>query len=191
MTRHDKLSLTAEELAVLAAKGDDDAMARLIVLISPIARARAAALGGKNASTEDLVQEGMVGFLYAVRTFSPAKCASFRTYANTCISNRIISALRSSHSGKNSVLSDAVPLTDDASPAAASPCDPQDILSSKEESVRLMKLLSSELSDFELSVLRLRFGGDSYNSIARQLSCTEKAVDNALQRVKAKLRSKM
>lgn len=186
MTKHD-ISPTPEELALLAAEGDDDAMAQLIAIISPIAHARAASIGGANASTEDLIQEGMLGFLDAVRTFRVDKEASFRTYANTCISNRIISAVRSSRSQKNLALSSALPLTEESVPALDS-ADPQEIFSEKESSDRIMRLLVSSLSPLELSVIRLRLAGIGYSAIASKLGCTEKAVDNALQRVKAKLR---
>ena len=180
-------SPSPEELALLAAQGNDDAMAQLIAVISPIARARAAAIGGAGASTEDLIQEGMFGFLDAVRTFRADKEASFCTYANTCISNRIISAVRSSRSQKNLALSSALPLTEESVPALNS-ADPQEIFSDKENSDRIMRLLANNLSSFELSVIRLRLMGESYAAISAKLGRSEKAVDNALQRVKVKLR---
>ncbi len=183
-------SPTPEELALLAAKGNDEAMAQLITIISPIARARAAAIGGADASTEDLIQEGMFGFLDAVRTFRVDKEASFCTYANTCISNRIISAVRSSRSQKNLALSSALPLTEESVPAV-NVADPQEIFSDKENSDRILQLLANNLSPFETSVIRLRLSDESYAQISAKLGCTQKAVDNALQRVKNKLRNNM
>ena len=85
---------TEEELAVLAANGDDESMALLISAVTPIAKAKAISFATVGISDEDLLQEGMLGFLDAVRSFDPSKEIRFRTFAETCIHNRIVSAVR-------------------------------------------------------------------------------------------------
>lgn len=195
MPRPDIDSLSDEALVALAVGGDDRAMAALIARVSPIAKAKAAAYKDDDLRplTEDLVQEGMFGFLNAVRTFSPDKEASFRTYADTCIGNRIISAVRSHRNEKNMALSSAVALPDEDKGLSDAKLDPQEIITSRESLQNFKAIIrnSADFSDFEGKVIRLRLSGKSYCEIAKELGKSEKAVDNALQRVRKKLRAKI
>lgn len=189
--RKQKKSLTDEELAVLAANGDDESMALLISAITPIAKAKGYALADARVAGEDLTQEGMLGFLEAVKGFDPEKGSSFRAYAETCINNRILSAVRASYNNKNAALSSAVPLEDDAAEISGDEFDPAKILSSKYEFEYITGLIKSNLSDFERQVIVLRFLNQSYSEISARLGCSEKAVDNALQRIRKKMRAKL
>lgn len=185
-----KKSLTYEELAVLAANGDDESMALLISAITPIAKAKGYALADSRVAGEDLTQEGMLGFLEAVKGFDPQK-GSFKAYAETCINNRILSAVRASYNNKNAALSKAVPLEDTAEEISGDEFDPAKILSSKLEFEYITGLINSNLSEFERQVIILRFTGLSYSEISARLDCGEKAVDNALQRIRKKMREKL
>ncbi|HZK39597.1 MAG TPA: sigma-70 family RNA polymerase sigma factor [Clostridia bacterium] len=178
-----------EELVRLACKGDNNAMARLISGIVPLVKARAATFAGKNLECEDLAQEGMLGFLSAVYSYKPGGEAAFRTYAATCINNRIISAVRSQLSGKNMPLNFSLPFREDESDLHDRRADPQDILSAQEETERLLRILNEKLSTFERAVFQQRLAGKSYEQTAEVLHTTVKAVDNALQRAKKKLKS--
>lgn len=184
-------NLTDEELAVLAANGDDESMARLISAVTPIAKAKASKFADSGVPGEDLTQEGMLGFLDAVRTFDPAKGSSFRAYAETCINNRILSAVRTNFNNKNAALSNAVPLEYETHEMSDSSADPANIISEKIDSERIESLLSEGFSAFEKQVIGLRFLGKSYSQISEELGCSEKAVDNALQRIRKKMRSKL
>jgi len=174
-----------EALAVLAAQGDDAAMAELIRRIMPLARTKATAYRSFAVPPEDLLQEGMLGFLNAVNHYKPAQGTSFRSFAAVCIQNRIISALRSHMSGKHAPLNTSITLEDADSAQGAN--DPQDIISAKEETAQLMSFLADSLSDLERKVLTLFLNGESYSSIAAALQTTPKSVDNALQRIRTKL----
>ena len=99
--------LSDEKLAKLAADGNDESMAILISRISPLARAHAASKYGSSVEFDDLAQEGMIGFLNAVSTYDESKGASFRTYAVSCINNRMISAIRR-NSKKSNITQDSV-----------------------------------------------------------------------------------
>lgn len=184
-------ALTDEELAVLAAAGDDESMARLISAVAPIAKAKAAIHSNARIPDEDLSQEGMLGFLDAVRSFDPSKGVPFKSYAEICISNRILSAVRSNFNNKNAVLSNAVSFEFETHELTDSSADPANIIAEKYDSEHIESLLRSGLSDFEMQVINLRLEGRSYQQIAIELSCGEKAVDNALQRVKKKFRAKL
>lgn len=189
--RKNQNALTDEELAVLAAAGDDESMARLISAITPIAKAKAASHANARIPDEDLSQEGMLGFLDAVRSFDPSTGVPFRAYAETCISNRILSAVRANFNNKNAALSNAVPLEFESDEITDNRTDPANIISEQYDSEYLVGLLRSDLSDFEKKVIDLRLQGKSYSAISQKLACGEKAVDNALQRIKKKFRSKL
>jgi RNA polymerase sporulation-specific sigma factor len=189
MFENSKKTLPDEELAVLAANGDDEAMALLIAAVTPIAKAKASKLANARISDEDLAQEGMLGFLDAVKTYDASKGSSFKTYAEVCINNRIVSAVRTSFNNKNVALSSALPYEPEKVDEADSDADPANIVSEKEDSEHLRDILSQGLSDFEKQVVDLRLMDLSYSQIAEKLGCSEKAVDNALQRIRKKMRT--
>ena len=184
-------ALTDEKLAVLAQAGDDESMALLISAVAPIAKAKAAIHSNARIPDEDLSQEGMLGFLDAVRSFDPSRGVPFKAYAETCINNRILSAVRANFNNKNAALSNAVSLEFETHEMSDNRADPANILAEQYDSEHTEALLKSGLSDFEMQVTNLRLNGKSYQQIAEELSCTEKAVDNALQRIKKKFRSKL
>lgn len=188
MCEKSKITLTDEELAVRAANGDDASMALLIAVVTPIARAKASGFAGPRVSGDDLAQEGMLGFLDAVKTFDASK-GSFKAYAEVCINNRIVSAVRTSFNNKNAALSNAVPYETSDVDATDSGTDPADIVSEKESTEQIKELLAKELSEFEKQVVDLKLFDMSYSQIAQKLGCSEKAVDNALQRIRKKMRN--
>ena len=189
MCEKSKIALTDEELVLRAANGDDAAMALLIATVTPIARAKASGFASPRVSGDDLVQEGMLGFLDAVKTYDASKGSSFKTYAEVCINNRIVSAVRTSFNNKNVALSSALPYEPEKVDEADSDADPANIVSEKEDSEHLRDILSQGLSDFEKQVVDLRLMDLSYSQIAEKLGCSEKAVDNALQRIRKKMRT--
>ena len=191
MCENSKKTLSDEELAVRAANGDDASMALLIAIVTPIARAKASGFANARISGEDLVQEGMLGFLDAVKTFDISKGVPFKAYAETCINNRIVSAVRVSFNNKNAALSNAVSYDAEAADRCDNSTDPANIISEKDETEYLASLLNSGLSDFEKQVVNLRLLDKSYSQIAEKLGCSEKAVDNALQRIRKKMRAKL
>jgi len=140
------------------------------------------ALKGRQGSREDLLQEGKLAFLSAVSSYSPGKGASFRTYVAVCVSHRVASALRRSAK----VFEEALP-EDFLIPGARS-MDPQDVFAAMEETRRIMEAMHSQLSRLERSVIEGYLAGESYEAIGRRLSVGPKTVDNALQRVRKKLR---
>lgn len=178
-----------ERLVLLAREGDKNAMATLISGMVPFVKARASAFAGKHMEAEDLAQEGMLGFLSAVYSFRPDKDASFRTYASACINNRIISAVRSQMSRKHGPLNQSISLDGENIPVEDTDADPQNILSAQEETARLLGILNERLSGFEKNVMIDYLSGLSYEQTAKKLGTTTKAVDNALQRAKKKLKS--
>lgn len=191
MCENSKKTLSDEELAVRAANGDDASMALLIAVVTPIAKAKASGFANARISGEDLVQEGMLGFLDAVKTFDVSRGVPFKAYAEACINNRIISAVRVSYNNKNAALSNAVSYDEEAADRSDNTTDPANIITEKDETEYLAGLLNKGLSDFEKQVVDLRLLDKSYSQIAEMLGCSDKAVDNALQRIRKKMRSKL
>ncbi len=139
---------------------------------------------------DDLTQEGLLGLLSAVKTYNANQGASFKTYAGLCINRRIITLLRRSGNNKSKALNDYVSLYDasveENMNVAAE--NPEDNFIGKENLNSLKKSISECLSKRENRVLDLYLAGESYSNIANELSISAKAVDNAIQRIRRKLR---
>ena len=136
---------------------------------------------------EDLLQEGLIGLLYAVRTYDAGRQVSFSAFAYRCILNRVLTAVSSGKGRQNvslSALSDESVL-----PKRLSPVDPQEVLIAREEAQRWLQTAQKKLSPLEYRVLRLHLAGYSYEEIARRLAVGEKTIDNALWRARKKLRA--
>ena len=143
--------------------------------------------------SEDLIQEGMIGLLSAIREYEPDKGAAFRTYAQACIHNRIKSAVRSAQRMKNAPLNDGVPLDDvlsDESQALGTHFysrSPEEQVLARETEKEFISTYSRCLSKLEAEILRLYLEGLSYGEIAAIAGRDVKAVDNAVQRIRHKL----
>lgn len=180
--------MTDESLAARARGGDDGAMALLTARMVPLVKTLAVKYGGGAMEPEDLAQEGMFGFLAAVHGFDEKSGVPFRSYAGVCIANRIRSAVRAGARLKNIPLNSYISLSDDSVMLSETQPNPEDLVIARDEVVRLDDLMVRKLSKFERSVIQLYLGGRSYEDIAARLGSTAKSVDNALQRVRRKLR---
>lgn len=136
---------------------------------------------------DDLIQEGMIGLLAAIKTYDSSKGAGFKTYAYTCVDNSIQTALRKYNRQKDIPIQNLVEYLEEEIPESKCEISAEDYVIAKEGVSLLTKLLEENLSDFENEVLRLHIVGCSYNEIAIRLCKTPKAVDNAIQRIRKKL----
>lgn len=178
-------------LAELVKQGDSEAFAELTERYMSVIRTKVSPFSSGRAEREDLCQEGLLGLLNAARTYDPSGGASFRTYAGVCISNRVIMAYRSSAGKKHDPLSDFVSLSEDGAGELQVPdasADPEALLTERDGFESVWRTISLLLTPLERNVLRLYLGGRSYGEIAKKLSVTPKAADNALQRARFKLR---
>lgn len=174
-----------ELLCGLAIQGDEAAEETLACRYGWLVKACARPHVLVGGDSEDLIQEGMIGLLSAIRTFRPDRDASFATYARVCIHNRIAMALRSANRDKHIPLNSALPLFQLPQPAVG-PGDPEDDLINREEREGRWKTIADQLSPFEQRVLRLYLKGLSYGEIAACVGKPLKAVDNAVQRIRRK-----
>ena len=139
---------------------------------------------------EDLLQEGMFGLIKAMREFRADREASFQTFAEVCIRSRLCSVIRASRAGKHSPLNESVPLNAfllDAQPQY-SQLDPEDLLIDREKAAALLNQVRSQLSELEVRVLDLYLDGCSCGEIAATVGKSYKSVDNAVQRIRRKIR---
>jgi len=142
--------------------------------------------------SEDLIQEGMLGLLSAIRTYDPDKGAKFSTYAEFCIRRRIYSAIKlasgNKHTPLNSYISlESSQLDENSAPSAYFLRVPEDFVIAREQVGEVEKLLYGALSRFESGVLELYLEGMSYKDMAIQLGKSDKSIDNAVQRIRKKL----
>ncbi len=177
------ISLSDEELAALC-KSNESAASVLISRYAKFIWKKAHAISTVSAETDDLFQEGLLGLFNAVSTFDNERGVKFSTYANVCISNKMTTALvKSNQSDKSNDLS----INEFENDLYFD--TPESILLEREQIAELFLEINSLLSEKEWKIFRLYLTGSTYDQMARQLNLSPKVVDNALQRVRRKLKS--
>ena len=202
MSKEALCTLDDEVLVSLAGEGNETASDVLIERFSSLVRylVRPYFLVGGDA--EDLVQEGMIGLIKAMRTFSHEANTSFKTYASTCIKSKLLTALknalRKKHSPLNQYISLEAPFFDRnpeqmsfLETALGTADDPAEYVIGNEALEELTQTLSGILSGFEAKTLALYLEGRSYQEISKITSKSQKSVDNAVQRIRRKLVAKL
>ena len=188
-------ALTDENLCALAKAGDRGAEEILVARYNRLVRTCARPYFLVGGDSEDLTQEGMVGLLKAVREYDGAKEASFRTFAEVCIRNRLYSVLRSAARDKHKVLNQSVSLdtpdfdsnsyTSGSSNLAQR--NPEDYMIDREHTAALLSGVRKQLSEFEAKILGYYLDGLSCREIAELVGKAPKSVDNAVQRIRRKV----
>ncbi len=196
----DYSQISDEELILRLRGGENRVMDYICDKYKDLVRNKARSmfiLGGDN---EDLIQEGMIGLFKAVRDYDGGRDAGFHTFADLCISRQMYTAVQASQRQKHIPLNTYVSLYgDDAqeengqrrlmeSLADQAQKSPEERFLDKERVQYLEEKIDSELSSFERQVLDLHLTGMGYTQIARVLGRDEKSTDNALQRLKGKIK---
>ena len=183
-----------EELCARAAGGDRLAEEVLVKRYHQLVRAITRPYFLAGGDRDDLLQEGMMGLMKAVREFDSRRDASFRAFAEVCIRNRMFSALRAAsrekHSPLNQSISIEAPFFDSNSYASvsghAASVDPEELVILRENAERDFIRISQQLSSLERKVLSLYLDGMTCGEIARGLNKPAKSVENAIQRIRRK-----
>lgn len=187
-----------EKLVQLVHQGESDALDYLIKKYRNFVRAKARSYFLIGADREDIVQEGMIGLYKAIRDYKGDKLASFKAFAELCITRQIITAIktatRQKHIPLNSYVSLDKPIYDEESDrtlmdviSGAKVLNPEELLINREKFSSIEGKMVELLSDLEREVLSLYLDGRSYQEISEMLNRHVKSIDNALQRVKRKL----
>ncbi|MGI6767021.1 MAG: sigma-70 family RNA polymerase sigma factor [Lentihominibacter sp.] len=192
-------------LASEAQAGDMTAEETLLRKYSSIVTGKAKAYYMAGADADDVIQEGMIGLMKAIRSFNPDKNAAFATFAEVCITRQIISAIRMADRIKHKPLNTSVslnrPITSDSELSAGEnegvtlgdtlragdAYSPEEMLIIKDVAAYILYNGDNIFSDFEMQVLSEAIKGYSYDQIAGKLGKTKKSIDNALQRTKKKV----
>jgi len=198
------MAMTLEELAFRAKAGDDEAIRMVYADCREMLRSKANLYFMMGADRDDVIQEGMIGLFYAIRTYDPSAGSSFKTFAELCVKRRIINAVKMAGRKKH------MPLNKSVSIEAAIGTQSGDIERSEavnleetlrapqandpEEVVLLADLLGyiegnapALFSDMERAVWEAYSRGGNAAGIAETLGKSQKSVDNALTRIKGKI----
>ena len=178
-------------------EGEDQIMDYIMEKYKPLVRKKTNALFLIGGDTDDLIQEGMIGLFKAVRDFRMDKDASFYHFAEICITRQLYSALEASNRKKHMPLNtyisfslgegeNGVSLEDMISEHSESP---EQMVIEKDVREEFFYRLKKELSKMECEVLNLYLDGNNYLQIAQILKKEPKAIDNALQRIRQKIRN--
>ena len=185
------------ELLDYIAEGNEDANNIIIKKYEPLINKIAVKMLSfcKNNGLEknDLIQEGMIGLNHAIERYQEKEDVLFYTYAKKCIERKIISVVIASNRNKNRILNESISYDDDENLLlkfikSQTPSPEEEILNLELEEDLLMKI-KSVLTDLEEQVFSLLISGFKYKEIAQILDKDYKSIDNAIQRIKTKIKN--
>ena len=150
-------------------------------------------IGGEN---DDLIQEGMIGLFKAVRDYQPDKDATFQTFASICVDRQIYNAIQSSNRQKHQPLNSYVSLSEQGGENEEHLGDtwvenPESIIIDQENVENLEQEITTTLSPMENQVLEYYLAGNGYGEIAELMGKTPKSIDNALRRIRTKIKEQL
>lgn len=194
-------SMSDEELILALRDGDGKIIDYIVEKYKEPVRKKAATMFILGSDREDLIQEGMIGLFKAIRDYDAGRDASFYTFADLCISRQMYKAVEAGNRKKHAPLNSYISIYEDEDQAgdhgevaglldilSESGKSPEDLLIDKEQAASLEKKIYESLSDLERQVFNLRLTGMDYSQIAKILGRDEKSTDNALSRIKSKVR---
>ena len=194
--------LPEDDIINMAQSGNDEAMTFLMEKYKSLVRQKTRTFFLTGGDKDDLIQEGMIGLYKAICDYIPEREASFKTFAELCISRHVYSAIKISNRMKNQPLNTYISIYAPAFCVNNEPDEsgfmidqeleiaegnPEDIIINRESAVFVHKQLFKGLSKMETQVLSRYLDGMTYQEIAADMDKTPKSIDNALQRIKNKL----
>lgn len=193
-----------EELIIRLRDGESGITEYLMNKYKDLVRRKAKSMHILGADSDDLIQEGMIGLFKALRDYDSGRDASFLTFADLCVSRQMYTAVQASRRQKHIPLNTYISLYGSVGKdgegeqeelvnvlAAHPGQSPEEVVIDRENVVWLEKAIEEELSGFEKQVLDLYMTGMGYQQIAKVLGRDDKSTDNALQRIKAKLKKRL
>lgn len=191
--------LSDEQLIRKLREGDSKIMDFILDKYKPLVRKKSNAMYLIGGDTDDLIQEGMIGLFKAIRDYDESKEASFYHFAELCINRQIYSAIEASNRKKHAPLNSYISFYSDSNEDGVAVEDllgadflsnPEEVVIAQESQEILLQKLRAKLSKFEQNVLDDYLSGMNYQQIAEKMEKSPKAIDNALQRIKGKMKWK-
>lgn len=184
-----------EQDIFLAQKGDEESLQKILVKYRTIIQKNNSKFFLKGGDKDDLIQEGFIGLIKAIKFYDKSKNASFSTFANLCIRRQIITAVKNSNLEKHNFINNSINTKSEDfiedifcyNNPSFEFLSPEDIVLGKELIANLMSYMSVNLSSFEKCVFFYLCKQYSYIEIANLLDLSPKKIDNTLQRVKKKI----
>ena len=197
MQRYENIS--DEELISRLRDGEEDIIDYIIEKYKGLVKQKAKSMYLLGADHDDLLQEGMIGLYKAVRDYDFGRDASFFTFAELCITRQLYTAVQASQRKKHSFLNGYVSLyekqgeqdenqTELLQVLSSDTKDPEELTIDRENLEQFELAIEQEMSTFEKQVMELILIGMKYTEIARVLGKTDKAIDNAIQRIRTKVK---
>ena len=182
-----------EELIVMLRKGESEVSDYLMEKYKEFVRKKARTMCLMGGETDDLIQEGMIGLFKAVQNYQPDRNASFQTFAGLCIDRQLYSAIQNSNRQKHMPLNSYISLSQEDDSEGMETVgwseDPESIIIDQESTRALEQEIKDALSPMENKVLDYYLRGYNYVKIARIMGKSPKSIDNALQRMRGKIRN--
>ncbi len=187
------------ELLLQYRRGDTEAAEELFAHYKPLVISRANRYFLQGGEPEDLIQEGMIGLFQAVERYDTASGLPFSALADMLIRARLIDAVRSSTRKKHQIMNESISLDEKINndsdtvqdlwrQSGALALDPEEKAIAQEEVEALQAFMHNKLSAFEAQVVGLLGQGCSYREAAEALDKDIKSIDNAVQRIRRKMR---
>lgn len=192
----DYSKLNDEELVALAQSSDNEAISQVLIRFQPMIEKCAGSMYIAGADEQDLIQEGRLGILSALSDYDSNKNDKFYPFAKLCVDRRIMRFIESSNAKKHTLLNESVSITPDdeyekkklESDLAVFTDNPEILLIEEERVNLLIDKAENVLTSFEKKVFMHMLKGDTYKQIAKLMNRDSKSIDNAIQRIRKKLK---
>jgi RNA polymerase sporulation-specific sigma factor len=175
-----------EELLRRLRAGEDFIEEYLLEKYKPFVKSKSRVLFLVGGDKEDLIQEGMIGLFKAIRDFNPENGAPFAAFAKLCVERQLYTAIESAGRLKNAPLNAYISLSEESENLMDGGIE--EAVIEKASYQQMYEKIQGYLSSMEKEVLELYLEGKDYTEIAKILGKTDKSIDNALQRIKSKIK---
>lgn len=193
---------TDEELILMYRDGEEDAAGFIMNKYKNLVRKKASSMYILGADRDDLIQEGMIGLFKAVRDYDMGRDVNFYTFADLCVSRQMYTAVQASNRQKHLPLNTYISIYSQSQNSeegaeeyslmntltAQRESNPEEMVIEQENAEQMENAILKELSELEKQVFELHLTGMTYTEIAKVLGRDEKSTDNALQRIKVKIK---
>lgn len=191
-----------EELILMYRDGEEEAAGFLMNKYKNLVRKKAGSMYILGGDREDLIQEGMIGLYKAVRDYDLGRDVNFYTFADLCVSRQMYTAVQASNRQKHLPLNTYISIYGQSMNSeegigeynlmnmlvSQTDSNPEEMMIAQENMEQMEQAILKELSQLEKQVFELHLTGMNYTQIAKVLGRDEKSTDNALQRMKGKIK---